>query len=787
MTQENTQPENQNQEHHKYDVEVQSLLSIIINSVYSSKEYFLRELISNASDACDKLKSSWADFNAQNLPIDSPSSLCIHIIPNQHNKTLIIQDNGIGMSKSNLLSFLGVIANSGTKKFKEALAQQGKKADVGTLIGQFGVGFYSAFLVADTVQVITKHPQDTAYVWESSGLSGFTIQPAPTFPLSHGTQLILHLKEGESEYLTKSKLESIIKKYSMFIEYPIYLHEEVEEEVDIVEEVEGEKVEAEKVDEVEGEKVEGEKVEDEKVEAEKVDEVEGEKIEEIKDEIKEEIQEEIKEEVEGEIQEEVKEELKDEIQEEVKEEDTPTIQPTIQPTTQSSIQPSKKTVKSIKQHHVNKDKPIWTRDPKEVTQEEYSQFYKTISGDWEEPLMVKHCYLEGLVSFYMVLFIPKRSRFNMFEKGNKKDSIKLYVQNVFVTDDLEDAVPDWMSFVSGVICSNDLPMNVSREFLQGKNALKMIKRSLGKKVLELIEDVARDEEKYKIFYKEFSAALKLAVRENESSDRHANLLRYYSTKSEDKMTDFKGYVSRMKEGQKQIYVLTGLSKEEVTRSPFLSRFSDYEVLLMHEAVDEVMLQGFKKYNNYDIQRINAEGVELVEDSKDGNGKENKEEERKEFEGLCSFIKEVLSNSVEKVIISKGTGVIPCVISTTKWSHSAAMENIIRSQPGAENNQFLKLMGTSKKILELDINSALIKKVKQVYDEGNKSMLKGYVNIIFENALIGCGYKIDDCSDYSNKMFSCIERAFMSEAGNKNEGVFCGDVCGDKVEELNDVE
>jgi molecular chaperone HtpG len=372
---------------------------------------------------------------------------------------------------------------------------------------------------------------------------------------------------------------------------------------------------------------------------------------------------------------------------------------------------------------------------------------------------VKHSNLEGIINLTLLLFVPKRSRFNMFEKGNKKDNVKLYVKNVFVTDDLKDAVPDWMTFISGVISSDDIPMNVNREMIQGNNTMKAIAKNLSKKALELLNDIAKDEAKYDTFYKEFSSNVKMAVRENTQDDQqmaYARLLRYYSTMSGEKMTNLDEYVSRMKEGQKQIYVLTGMSKDEVMKSPFLESFRGYEVLFMYEPVDEIMLQGFRKYSNLDIQRITSEGVDLP------GKKEMSEEFVKSYEGFLAAMKDTLSISVEKVVLSKGLETNPCVISTPMYSYSAAMENIIRSQPGADNNPFLQMMGRSKKIFEINPNHRIIINMKKLFDENKSEELRRHTELLFTTALIECGYKIDDCVKFANSVFS-----FMGDsAGNE---------------------
>lgn len=661
---------------YKYDVETASLMSTIINSVYSSKDYAFRELISNASDACDKLNFSFNEFPN----VAHPNELRITI--QSRDGYVIIEDNGIGMTKADLVNCIGTIASSGTKKFKEALKEKELEGAKFGGIGQFGLGFYSAFLISDHVKVITRHPSDKTYTWESKGLNEYSINEAEE-ERDHGTQIILKVKSGDDKYAEISKIEELVKKYSSFIPYPIYLVKEVEEEIK---------------------------------EEEKVEEIKEEKVEEIKDE------EEIKEDNETEN------DLKVEEVEEVKE-----------------VKEVKKQMVS-KPVLVNKQRPLWLKKPKECTVDEYTEFYKAISNDWETFLASKHITLEGLVNLTFLLFIPKRSRTNMFEKG-KKDNIKLYVQNVFVTDDFKDALPDWMSFISGVISSDDAPMNISRETFQGSNTMKMVKKNLSKKVIEMFEELSGDKEKYDAFLKEFGVNLKMAVRESSGTQQEkvAKLLRFYTTKSGSDMISLDEYIC--KNGDKNvIYVITGLSKDEVTGSPFLKLYQDSEVIYMYEPVDEIMLQGFNKFNGWDIKRITTEGA-----TEQGKVTEEVETDYTEF---IKEYKDVLSAHVERIAL-RDIGDAPCFIATTAYSHSAAMENIIRSQPGAESNPFLSMMGRSKKVFEINPNHAIIRNIKRLRDE--KQMLwKKYGVLLFDTALIECGYKVESNVNYARDVYSFLD-------------------------------
>lgn len=700
------------EERYEYDANVESLMTIIVNSIYSSKEFFIRELIANASDACDKLQLCWQELSEKKLDVISPSELRIDVIPDKKNKILIIQDNAIGMKKEHLITFLGTIARSGTQAFKEAVAQKGCK-DAGHLIGQFGLGFYSGFLVASKVVVITKHPEDRAYMWSSCGKGDFTIQEVDD-NMCHGTKLMLHLKEGEGEFLECSTLTKLIKRFSMFISYPIYLHEEKE-----VEDKDEEKAEDAEKKEVAEDADAGEKASDEQDAEEKVEEVES---------------------------------------PEVEKDDEPKIE---------TDKPKKmKTV--VEQRRVNKEKQLWTRDLKDVSQEELKDFYKSISNDWDDFMKVKSWSLEGVINFKMLLFIPKRAPFNMFDRATKKDRIKLYCANVFVTDDLGDAVPDWMYFVTGVIAADDLPMSVSRETTQGSAVIKLIKKRLNAKVLEMIQELSQDKELYKDFLKEFSTNIKFAVREDQDSkgEEYAKLLRFYTSKSGEEMIDLDTYVGRMKENQKQIYVVTGMSKEEVTMSPFLQKFSDYEVIFMYEAIDEIMLQGFRRYKDHDIQRITSEGVELPDK------KEISQEVQSTYEALCNKLKDILGTGIEKVVLNAALGSVPCLINSTKYGHSGAMEKILSAQPGAANNPFLS-MGLSKKILELNPEHPITCNMKALMDAGKEEELKELSYILYNTALFGCGYKFDDMSKYCNAVYTLLSKCPLSAGAaesSKNEEV-----------------
>ena len=619
----------------QFKAESKRLLDLMINSIYTHREIFIRELVSNASDAIDKLYYRTLSEGKTGLNRDD---FAIRIVPDKEKRTLTISDNGCGMTKDELENNLGIIAKSGSLNFKQ---ENTPKEDI-EIIGQFGVGFYSAFMVSQRVAVVSKaYGSDEAYRWESSGSQGYTVEPCEK--AEYGTDVILNIKPNTDddkydEYLDTYTLKSLVKKYSDYIRYPI-------------------RMDVEKSRLKEGSKDEYETYSENEV--------------------------------------------------------------------------------------LNSMVPLWRKNKNEITQEQYDQFYKEKFSDYENPAKVIHMYTEGVSTFHGLLYIPARAPFNFYTRDYEK-GLQLYSNGVLIMEKCADLLPDYFSFVRGLVDSQDLSLNISRETLQHDRQLKLIATRVEKKIQSELENMLKnDREAYEKFYKNFGLQLKYGVYQDYGTHKEGlqDLLLFYSS-SEKKMTTLKEYVSRMKEGQKYIYYACGESIERVEQLPQTEPLKDrgYEILYMTDGVDEFALRMLMKYDDKEFRSVSADdlGLETEEEKKES---EKKSEEHKD---MLSFMKEALGTKVTQVVLSQKLKTHPVCLSTS-GAISMGMEKVLNSMPNAEEEKV-----KAQRVLEINANHPVFQKLCELY-ESDKDMLKTYASLLYTQALLIEGMTIDDPVEFSNQI------------------------------------
>ncbi|KUF80031.1 Endoplasmin [Phytophthora nicotianae] len=720
-----------------FQAEVSRLMDILINSLYRTKEIFLRELISNASDALDKIRFLALSNNEL---LGKLRDLEIRISFDKDAGTLTIRDTGVGMTKDDLVNNLGTVAKSGTANFVEAM-QAG--ADDSSLIGQFGVGFYSVYLVADRVRVVSKNNNDDQYIWESDANASFTITKDPRGDtLGRGTEITLFLKPDATEFQDQDKLKNLVGHYSEFITFPIYVNTtstetyEVEEEPADVEEVVEEETDEEKPSE-----------EDEELEA-------------------------------------------------VEEEDVKT------PKTRAET----RTV--WKWERVNEVKAIWTRSKDEISDEEYESFYHSLQKtDITDPLTWIHFQAEGEIEFKSILYVPGQAPRDLYTRfENKKADIKLYVRKVLITDDFDDFLPRYLNFIAGVVDSDDLPINVSRETLQENKILRVIRKKLVRKVLEMLRklaekdedddeedeeddevvdtsadesndkketegDAEKEEEEeeedgnaaYNKFWEEFGKNIKLGVMDDAANRaKLVKLLRFVTSESYGKWTSLEQYVDRMKDWQDSIYYIAAENADACEKSPFMEkmRAKGLEVLYFVDALDEYMVSHISEFDGKKLVSITKEGIKFGDEDESLTQKREQLYADK-YVALTTALKTLYGDKISRVTMSQRVVDSPAVMVTSQWGYSANMQRIMKAQTFGNGDKNSPMYGTGSAILELNPRHPIVSKLNELMvSDPEKEETKDLAWLLYDTALINSGFDMTDTTQFSTR----VHRIMKSSMG-----------------------
>lgn len=666
----------------EYQAEVSRLMDLIVNSLYSNKEVFLRELISNASDALDKLR--YLSVTQPDLLKDAVD-LDIRIHTDKDNGIVTITDSGIGMTREELVDCLGTIAQSGTAKFLKALKDSKDAGGDNNLIGQFGVGFYSAFLVADRVTVSTKSPKsDKQYVWEGeANTSTFTIREEtdPQFLIPRGTRITLYLKRDDKGYAHPERVQKLVKNYSQFVSFPIYTWQEKGHTKEV--EVDEDPAEATKDD-------------------------------------------------------------------------------------QGDTTEKKKKTKTVVERYwdwelTNETQPIWLRNPKEVTKEEYNEFYRKTFNEYLDPLASSHFTTEGEVEFRSILYVPAVSPMGKDDLVNPKTkNIRLFVKRVFISDDFDgELFPRYLSFVKGVVDSNDLPLNVSREILQESRIVRIMKKRLVRKAFDMILGISLSEnrEDYEKFWENYGKHLKLGcIEDRENHKRIAPLLRFFSSQSEDEMISLDEYVENMKPEQKAIYYIAADSVTSARNTPFLEKLLEkgLEVLYLVDPIDEVAIQSLKSYKEKDFVDISKEDLDL--------GDKNEEKEaamKKEFGQTCDWIKKRLGEKVASVQISTRLSSSPCVLVSGRFGWSANMERLMKAQTVGDTSSLEFMRG--RRVFEINPDHPIIKNLNTAHrsNPDDEDAMRA-IDLLYDAAVVSSGFTPENPAELGGKIYEMMGMALSGK-------------------------